>query len=124
MGSRLTNSGIAERTARRNFQLHSPQGCKTAVNRLTQILRLRIGLPDRFIDHGRREILLDEVGLTPPKVAARAVRALAPAARAPHHLTPSPRWNLRRRIRLTAHVTASHATDLPRVGELHASLGT
>jgi 1-deoxy-D-xylulose-5-phosphate synthase len=43
---------------------------------------LRIGLPDRFIDHGRREILLEEVGLTPPKVAARAVRALAPAARA------------------------------------------
>jgi len=43
---------------------------------------LRIGLPDRFIDHGRREILLEEVGLTPPKVAARAVRALAPTARA------------------------------------------
>lgn len=41
---------------------------------------LRLGLPDRFIDHGRREILLDEAGLTAEHVAARTVRAL----RSPH----------------------------------------
>ncbi|WP_217912713.1 1-deoxy-D-xylulose-5-phosphate synthase [Miltoncostaea marina] len=37
---------------------------------------LRLGLPDRFIDHGKREILLDEAGLTPAHVAARTLRAL------------------------------------------------
>ena len=37
---------------------------------------LRLGLPDRFIEHGKRELLLDEVGLTPGGVAARTVRAL------------------------------------------------
>jgi 1-deoxy-D-xylulose-5-phosphate synthase len=37
---------------------------------------LRVGVPDRFIDHGRRDLLLDDAGLTPQHVAARAVRAL------------------------------------------------
>jgi len=38
---------------------------------------LRLGVPDRFVDHGKRELLLDEVGLSPEHVAARAVRALS-----------------------------------------------
>ena len=37
---------------------------------------LRLGLPDRFVDHGKRELLLEEVGLTPGAVAARTLRAL------------------------------------------------
>jgi 1-deoxy-D-xylulose-5-phosphate synthase len=37
---------------------------------------LRLGIPDRFIDHGKRERLLDEVGLAPEHVAAQVVRAL------------------------------------------------
>src|SRR5262249_43903992 len=44
---------------------------------------LRIGLPDRFIDHGRRGPPLDDGGLTPPKGAARAGRAPAPAGPGP-----------------------------------------
>jgi 1-deoxy-D-xylulose-5-phosphate synthase len=43
---------------------------------------LRCGLPDRFIDHGKRELLLEEVGLTPDAIVARALAALRrPAAR-------------------------------------------
>lgn len=42
---------------------------------------LRIGLPDRFIDHGKRELLLEEAGLTPSQVAARTVRALGAPSR-------------------------------------------
>ncbi len=42
---------------------------------------LRLGIPDRFVDHGKRELLLEEVGLTAGAVAARTVRALtSPAA--------------------------------------------
>ena len=37
---------------------------------------LRIGLPDRFVDHGKRELLLAEVGLVPDQVADRVVAAL------------------------------------------------
>ena len=37
---------------------------------------LRIGLPDRFVDHGKRELLLEDTGLTPDQVCARVVRAL------------------------------------------------
>ena len=37
---------------------------------------LRLGLPDRFIDHGKRELLLDEAGLSAAQVAARTLRAL------------------------------------------------
>ena len=37
---------------------------------------LTIGLPDRFIDHGKRDLLLREVGLTPEAIAARIVTAL------------------------------------------------
>jgi 1-deoxy-D-xylulose-5-phosphate synthase len=38
---------------------------------------LRLGVPDRFIDHGKRELLLDEAGLSPEHIAARAIRALS-----------------------------------------------
>lgn len=37
---------------------------------------MRVGLPDRFVDHGKRELLLDEVGLTPGAIAARVADAL------------------------------------------------
>ncbi|MGI9540062.1 MAG: 1-deoxy-D-xylulose-5-phosphate synthase [Miltoncostaeaceae bacterium] len=43
---------------------------------------LTLGLPDRFVDHGKRELLLDEVGLTAESVAERTLRALRhPSAR-------------------------------------------
>jgi 1-deoxy-D-xylulose-5-phosphate synthase len=43
---------------------------------------LRVGLPDRFIDHGKRELILEEAGLSAGQVAARALRALrSPSAR-------------------------------------------
>ena len=42
---------------------------------------LRIGIPDRFIDHGKREILLEDAGLTPPQIAARVIRAAGRPAR-------------------------------------------
>jgi 1-deoxy-D-xylulose-5-phosphate synthase len=43
---------------------------------------LRVGLPDRFIDHGKRELILEEAGLSAAQVAARALRALrSPSAR-------------------------------------------
>jgi len=42
---------------------------------------LRVGIPDRFIDHGKREILLEEAGLTAPQIAARAVRAVGAPSR-------------------------------------------
>jgi 1-deoxy-D-xylulose-5-phosphate synthase len=42
---------------------------------------VRIGIPDRFVEHGKRELLLEDVGLTPEAIAARAVRALAPRGR-------------------------------------------
>jgi 1-deoxy-D-xylulose-5-phosphate synthase len=37
---------------------------------------LALGVPDRFVHHGKRELLLNEVGLTPEAVAARAIRCL------------------------------------------------
>jgi len=46
---------------------------------------LAVGVPDRFVEHGKREILLDEVGLTAEAVAARTLRALG--ARAPGHVS-------------------------------------
>ena len=36
----------------------------------------RVGIPDRFIDHGKRELLLSELGLTPEGVAARVAEAV------------------------------------------------
>ena len=42
---------------------------------------LRVGIPDRFVDHGKRELLLEEVGLGASDVAARALRALRQPAR-------------------------------------------
>jgi len=42
---------------------------------------LMVGLPDRFVEHGKRDLLLAEVGLTPADLAARTLRALRePAA--------------------------------------------
>jgi len=40
-------------------------------NRLT-----RIGIPDRFVPHGRRDELLDEVGLSADRIAATVMRVL------------------------------------------------
>ena len=37
---------------------------------------LRIGLPDRFVEHGKRELLLEDTGLTPEQVCASVVRTL------------------------------------------------
>jgi 1-deoxy-D-xylulose-5-phosphate synthase len=37
---------------------------------------LRVGLPDRFVDHGKRELLLEDTGLTAEQVCANVVRAL------------------------------------------------
>jgi 1-deoxy-D-xylulose-5-phosphate synthase len=42
---------------------------------------LRLGLPDRFIEHGKRELLLDDAGLTAERVAARTLRALREPSR-------------------------------------------
>ncbi len=42
---------------------------------------LRLGIPDRFIDHGKRDLLLEDAGLTPGQVAARIVRALGARSR-------------------------------------------
>ncbi|MBI2166770.1 MAG: 1-deoxy-D-xylulose-5-phosphate synthase [Candidatus Omnitrophica bacterium] len=39
----------------------------------------RFALPDQFIEHGPREILLDRFGLSPEKVAAEMLRGLRPA---------------------------------------------
>ncbi len=43
---------------------------------------LRVGLPDRFVDHGKRELLLGDTGLTPEHIAARVVRAIGDPSRA------------------------------------------
>lgn len=37
---------------------------------------VRIGIPDQFVPHGRREELLDEVGLSPEKIAAAVMRVV------------------------------------------------
>jgi 1-deoxy-D-xylulose-5-phosphate synthase len=42
---------------------------------------LRLGVPDRFVEHGKRELLLGEVGLTAEAVAARVLRAATLPAR-------------------------------------------
>ena len=31
-----------------------------------------LGIPDRFIEHGNRDILLDQIGLSPEKIAQTA----------------------------------------------------
>ena len=43
---------------------------------------LTLGLPDRYIEHGGRDALLAEAGLSPGQVAARVVNALVRAPRA------------------------------------------
>ena len=52
---------------------------------------LRLGVPDHFVDHGKRELLLESVGLTPPAVADRVADALAPARRLTLRATPGGR---------------------------------
>ena len=48
-------------------------------------IRLRvIGLPDRFVEHGKRELLLEQAGLTSPAIAAQVRELLA----APRPLQP------------------------------------
>ncbi len=42
---------------------------------------LVVGLPDRFIDHGRRDVLLTHAGLGPDEVAERVVAELAQTTR-------------------------------------------
>ncbi len=42
---------------------------------------LTCGLPDRFIDHGKRDLLMAEAGLTPDAVAARVIAALGRSER-------------------------------------------
>jgi 1-deoxy-D-xylulose-5-phosphate synthase len=37
---------------------------------------LRIGLPDRYVTHGKPALLRDEVGLTPEAVARRVAQAV------------------------------------------------
>jgi 1-deoxy-D-xylulose-5-phosphate synthase len=44
---------------------------------------LALGVPDRFVEHGKREILLEEVGLCATGIAARTLRALAAAVSEP-----------------------------------------
>jgi 1-deoxy-D-xylulose-5-phosphate synthase len=42
---------------------------------------LRLGVPDRFVEHGKREILLQEVGLSPDAIADRVVAVAGRLAR-------------------------------------------
>lgn len=42
---------------------------------------LRLGLPDRFVEHGKRELLLSDVGLTADGIAERVAQALHRPAR-------------------------------------------
>jgi 1-deoxy-D-xylulose-5-phosphate synthase len=42
---------------------------------------LVIGLPDRFIDHGKRDVLLSQAGLSPDAIAARVMAELAGTSR-------------------------------------------
>jgi 1-deoxy-D-xylulose-5-phosphate synthase len=37
---------------------------------------LRLGLPDRFVTHGKPALLREEVGMTPAAVAERVAEAL------------------------------------------------
>ncbi len=37
---------------------------------------LTLGIPDRFVDHGKRDVLLAEVGLTPERIAAATLGVL------------------------------------------------
>ena len=45
----------------------------------TGIRILRFGIPDRFVTHGSRDRLLEEVGLVPDKIAAAVREALGVA---------------------------------------------
>jgi len=39
---------------------------------------LRFGIPDRYVTHGKPELLREEVGLTGARIAERVQAALAP----------------------------------------------
>ena len=36
-----------------------------------------LGLPDRFIEHGKRELVLDSLGLSAPKIKSEVLRLLS-----------------------------------------------
>ncbi|MGD0113505.1 MAG: transketolase C-terminal domain-containing protein, partial [Armatimonadota bacterium] len=42
---------------------------------------LSLGIPDSFVQHGRRELLLEELGLTPEGIAARVSQFLRSGTR-------------------------------------------
>jgi 1-deoxy-D-xylulose-5-phosphate synthase len=44
---------------------------------------LRVGLPDRYVTHGKPALLHEEVGFTGPRIAERVRRAVADAGRVP-----------------------------------------
>ncbi len=44
-----------------------------------------LGIPDRFIEHGKRESLLSKLGLTAPKIAEEIVKSLAIFEPEPNH---------------------------------------
>ena len=64
---------------------------------------LRIGLPDRYVTHGKPALLREEVGLTPEAVAGEGGRGRARAPAAPTRRRarrsgrgrPGPRWSPR-----------------------------
>jgi deoxyxylulose-5-phosphate synthase len=41
----------------------------------------RLALPDEFIEHGSRDVQLDEFGLSPEKIAAAAIQELSRIAK-------------------------------------------
>ena len=45
-------------------------------NALAETRVLRLGLPDRYVTHGKPALLREEVGLTPKAVAERVAEAL------------------------------------------------
>ncbi|HXV19303.1 MAG TPA: transketolase C-terminal domain-containing protein, partial [Candidatus Omnitrophota bacterium] len=49
---------------------------------LTAAPRVRVlGIPDRFIEHGKRDVLMDSIGLSAQKIKEEALRLLRPSAR-------------------------------------------
>ena len=80
---------------------------------------LRVGLPDRYVTHGKPALLREEVGLT-PEARGRAGGAGGAGAERRPGLT---RWQLPARQRLVLLQAQRHRRDQPdhalHVGELH-----
>ena len=51
---------------------------------------LRVGLPDRYVTHGKPALLHEEVGFTGQRIAERAAAAVLDPDRRPHR-PPAPR---------------------------------